>query len=74
MKKNITFAIEESLLKSLQHIASCQHKAIDDIFKEWANCYVSQCSGVGTYYKKLMKRLHYADSGGTFSREEMNER
>ncbi|MCC6712012.1 MAG: hypothetical protein IT344_01490 [Candidatus Dadabacteria bacterium] len=74
MHKNITFSAEEELIKKARKKAQREHTTLNTEFREWLKRYVGTDKRV-VDLESLMESLRYADSGGgSFSRDEMNER
>ena len=71
--KNITLSADEDLIEQARLIARSQHKTLNAAFREWLLQFTAQ-AGNAQEVAALMKRLQHVDSGGRFSREEMNER
>ncbi len=71
--KNITFSAEEDLIESARQEARARKTTLNVLFREW----LAELAAREERSKRadeLLKRLSYVDSGGKFSREEMNER
>ena len=60
-------------MRSLSVKAYKERTTLNSEFREWLKRYVSADNG-SVNFESLMESLSYADSGGPFSREEMNER
>ncbi len=73
MLKKITFNVEEELITKAQHRARQEHTTLNETFKEWLKQYADDSTSTSVY-NYLMDRLHYADPGRKFSRDELNER
>jgi hypothetical protein len=73
MIKNITLSAEEDLIDAAREIAKSEHKTLNAVFREWLEQYRLRIS-TATSYRETMKALSHVDSGGRFSRKEMNER
>lgn len=71
--KNITLSANEVLIQKARQRAGEEHTTLNALFREWLESYVSR-PRTAVEYVELMERLSYADPGGTFSRDEMNER
>ena len=71
--KNITFSADEDLIERARQVAKAEHKTLNVAFREWLAAYASRQGNV-QQYRALMERLRHIDSGGRYSREEMNER
>lgn len=71
--KNITLSAEESLIEQARLVARAQHKTLNAAFREWLERYAAQAGG-GAAVDALMRRLRHVQSGGPYTRDEMNER
>ena len=73
MKRNVTLSAEESLIEQAREKAARERQTLNSLFRQWLQGYLGN-SGSGDSYRDLMSRLSYADSGRTFSREDLNAR
>ena len=73
MLKNITLSAEERLIRKAREKARRERTTLNDNFRRWLKQYVNANNG-SKDYDILMKSLNYADSGKSFTRDEMNER
>ena len=71
--KNITFSADEDLIERAREVAKAEHKTLNVAFREWLAGYAARKGNVQQYLA-LMERLKHIDSGGPYSRDEMNER
>lgn len=71
--KNITFSAEEKLIEKARLKAAKEKTTLNKRFREWLISYAKQ-DDAGNNYDKLMEELEHIDSGGKFTRDEMNER
>ena len=71
--KNITLSADEDLIEQARAVARSQHKTLNAAFREWLAQYTAR-EASGRKFDTLMKNLSYVDSGGKFTRDEMNER
>jgi hypothetical protein len=71
--KNVTFSADEDLIERAREVAKAEHKTLNVAFREWLAAYAARKGNV-QQYRALMERLRHIDSGGRYSREEMNER
>ena len=71
--KNITLSADEHLIEHARSLAQSQHKTLNALFREWLLQLTSQ-HGETQSYESLMARLGHVRAGGSFSRDEMNER
>ena len=72
--KNITLSADDSLIKQARRRASMEQRSLNGLFREWIAGYVAGGAKGPAAYDKLMGKLRHVRAGGTFSREEMNER
>ncbi len=73
MKKNITFSADDEIIRKAREKAYKERTTLNSEFREWLKRYVGVDSR-SVNFDSLMESLSYADSGGPFSRDEMNER
>jgi len=73
MVKNITLSAPEELIKQAREKAAKERTSLNERFREWLKSYIG-VKNFDSEYKKLVERLDYVDSGGKFTRDEMNER
>ena len=71
--KNITFSADEALIKTARRRAAAANTTLNELFRSWLESFVSEPAAADAY-ERLMSRLEHVRAGGTFSREEMNER
>ncbi|MGC2112341.1 MAG: hypothetical protein WA655_22670 [Candidatus Korobacteraceae bacterium] len=71
--KNITLSAEEDLIERARLIARSQHRTLNAAFREWLETFTAQ-AGDEREFDALMRRLSHINSGGPYSRDEMNER
>ncbi len=71
--KNITLSAEEALIEQARLTAHSEHTTLNAAFRNWLQEYASR-SGSANEFDSLMKRLSGVHSGGSFTREQMNER
>ena len=70
--KNITRSADEALINKARQKARMENSSLNHRFREWLQRHISPSSKGG--YTQLMKSLGYVEPGGSFSRDEMNER
>ncbi len=71
--KNVTLSVHEGVLKAARQRAQQEGKSLNEVFREWIQDYA--CRGLhSNNFTRLMEDLSYAKSGGTWSRDERNER
>ena len=73
MLKNITLSADEALLKKARKMAASRNTTLNAEFRQWLASMVQRASTASSY-QELMSRLSYAEAGGKFSREQLNER
>ncbi len=72
--KNITFRIDDDLLTRAKEKARKEHTSLNSIFQSWLREWTGQ-NEKSKNYEILMNRLNeVCESGGPFSRDELNER
>ena len=71
--KNITFSADEDLVERARDIARRRKSTLNQLFREWLADLVGQQERENRL-RDLDLRLDYAQSGGKFTREEMNAR
>lgn len=73
MQRNVTLSAEEALVEQAREKAEREGTTLNALFRQWLKRYVQQ-ERAGETYDQLMRRLSHVRSGGTCTREEMNER
>lgn len=71
--KNITLSADEEWIRLAREQARARKTTLNQLFRDW----LREVAGVEERSRKiesLFDRLDYVDAGGSFSREEMNER
>ena len=71
--KNITLSADESLIKTAREVARARHTTVNQLFRDW----LAELAGRQNREQEvaaLLGRLDYVRSGGSHTREEMNER
>lgn len=71
--KNITFSADEQILQEAREVARVGKTTLNQLFREWLAELVTRREREKKV-AELLQRLRYADSGGVFPREVMNER
>ena len=71
--RNITLSADEQLIRLARDKARKQRTTLNALFRRWLTRYVAK-GRPDLDYDELMKRLSYARSGRSFSRDELNER
>ena len=71
--KNITFSADESLIDRARDVARSERKTLNDAFRDWLASYAARRGNL-QQFRSLMERLKHIDSGGPYTRDEMNER
>ena len=73
MLRNITLSADEALIKKARQRAEAHNTTLNNEFRRWLAQY-SQLPTSKDDLMTLMDSLAYARPGGTFSRDELNER
>ncbi len=73
MIRNITLSAEETLIQKARMKAQSEHKSLNVLFREWMQKYAGE-QNRSHNYRFLMRQLSSVDSGGKFTRDELNER
>jgi hypothetical protein len=73
MKKNVTLSADEELIRKAREKAQKEHTTLNAEFRKWLQRFVS-ADKRAINFVALMESLSYANSGRSFSRDEMNER
>lgn len=73
MLRNITFSVEEDLIKLARERAAAESTTLNAEFRRWLQQYVERPQSAAEF-DALLSQMSYAQSGGKFSRAEMNER
>ena len=73
MLKNITLSAEESLINKARTLAATNETTLNALFRKWLERLTGQSTSDREFHE-LMGRFSYVKSGGSFSREQMNER
>ena len=71
--KNITLSADERLIETARDVARKRKSTINAMFREWLADLVQQQERE-LKLRELDLRLEYAQAGGKFTREQMNER
>ena len=71
--KNITLSADAELIEKARQVARSERKTLNAAFREWLESYVRR-KGDLEAHRALMRRLSHIDSGGPYTRDEMNER
>jgi hypothetical protein len=72
MLKNITLSADERLIRKARDKAMRENTTLNALFIEWLKLYVGADKQT-VDFKSLMESLSYANSGGAFTRDEMDE-
>jgi hypothetical protein len=73
MQKNITFSVEETVIRRARDRARRRHTTLNEEFRLWLEHYASR-EDKAAGYEALMERCSYATVGRSFSRHELNKR
>ncbi len=71
--KNITLSADERLIRLAREQARAQKTTLNQLFRDWLQGVANQEQRTREI-ESLFDRFDQVDSGGTFSREEMNAR
>jgi hypothetical protein len=71
--RNITLSADPDLIDKARQVAKSERKTLNAAFREWLKDYTSRAGDVRAHMA-LMERLKHIDSGGPYTRDEMNER
>lgn len=70
---NVTFAINDHLVRKARAKASRQNSSLNRVFGDWLQHYVEQ-DAAARNFDAVMRELARTKAGKRFSRDEMNER
>lgn len=73
MARNVTLSADEDLLRRARDRAQRNNTTLNALFRTWLQRYVGQ-ERAGERYDAVMARLSHVEAGGSFSRDELNER
>lgn len=73
MLQNITLRVEKTLIERARRRAEAQKTTLNAEFRRWLAQYVEAPKTLAEL-SAVVDRFSYAQSGKTFSREELNER
>ncbi len=71
--KNITLSADEDLIESARQEARDRRTTLNAMFREWLEVFAKRDQR-RKEVQKLLKRMDDFDSGGPFTRDELNER
>lgn len=71
--KNVTLSADPDLIEKARQVAKSEHKTLNAAFREWLKSYTARAGDVRAHLA-LMERLKHIDAGGSYTRDEMNER
>jgi hypothetical protein len=71
--KNITFSADERLIRQAREQARARQTTLNQLFRDWLQRLANQEQRTQDI-ESLFDRVDGVDSGGAFSREEMNVR
>lgn len=72
--KNITLSAPEELIEKARRKAAARGTTLNNEFRNWLELETRNGEELATRYERVLQRLGHVDSGGKFTREEMNER
>ena len=70
--KNITLSADPELIEKARRVAQSENTTLNAAFREWLASYARK--EAVRAHQELMERLKHIDSGGPYTRDEMNER
>lgn len=70
--KNITLSADPDLIQKAREAAKSENTTLNAAFREWLASYARK--ETVRAHEELMERLKHIDSGGPYTRDEMNER
>lgn len=73
MIKNITFRLDDDLIRRAREKTGREGTSVNALFRRWLQDWVGPEAAVSEY-RELMQRLGYVRAGRKFTRDEMNER
>ena len=71
--KNITLSADARLIEEARNAARLQKTTLNQLFREWL-VEISERRERSKLADELLEKLQYANSGGAFTRDEMNDR
>jgi hypothetical protein len=71
--KNITLSADGRLIEEARNAARMQKTTLNQLFREWL-VEISERRERSKLADELLEKLQYANSGGAFTRDEMNDR
>lgn len=71
--KNVTLSADEELIERSRQRARRERTTLNAVFRKWLARYAGRDAG-SRAYSEMMESLSYADSGGPFDRDTLNER
>jgi hypothetical protein len=71
--KNITLSADERLIEQAREAARARKTTLNQLFRDWL-AELAERDEREERIAALMDRIGYAQAGGKFTREEMNER
>jgi len=71
--KNITLSADEKLIEDARKKAKLNHTTLNDLFRHWLAGY-SKDINLTNKMDEFLSKTWYVSSGGSFTRDELNER
>jgi len=71
--RNLTFSADEDLIEKARSIARSRRTTLNAVFREWLTQFAA-CEGDARSFDALMKDLRKVNSGGHYTRDQLNER
>jgi hypothetical protein len=73
LTRNITLSADPNLIERARARARQQKTSLNAVFRQWLASYAAE-EGACDAYGRLMVQLDHVTAGGSFTRDEMNER
>jgi hypothetical protein len=73
MLKNITLSADDDLIRRARKRAAAERTTLNEEFRRWLENYVESPDSAEAF-AELMNQFAYVQPGGSFARDEMNER
>lgn len=71
--KNVTLSAPEDNIERARMRARLENTTLNEAFRQWLERYGGK-KPTGAEFRTVMAKLRHVDSGGKFTRDEMNER
>jgi hypothetical protein len=73
MIKNITFSVDEKIIRMAREKAMKNNISLNEVFRQWLSQYARE-TGLGTELDDFLKKTEYKKPDKKLTREELNER